>query len=151
LRNFDLLEGAVEVEIKAGELADAEFAVDADAGMDFFAGVTVGFEADVGLKKFDLRRSFRGDGFFSGSSGLSRGLLGVRVQGHECEEEDSQEPQRFQRDERPGHNFSLGREGNAGKLRCVVGCVDCTRELSGLGRVIYTPWRWLHKRSIEPI
>ena len=36
-RNLNLLEGAVKVEIEAGELAGAQFVVDFDAGVDFFA------------------------------------------------------------------------------------------------------------------
>ena len=35
--NFYCLEAAIEIEIQAGELADAEFVVDSDAGVDFFA------------------------------------------------------------------------------------------------------------------
>src|SRR5215475_15678381 len=37
-RNFDGLEAAVEIEIEASELAGAEFVIDADARVDFFAG-----------------------------------------------------------------------------------------------------------------
>src|SRR5580700_7218756 len=33
---FDLLEGAVEIEIEVRELADAKFAVDADTGVNLF-------------------------------------------------------------------------------------------------------------------
>ena len=44
----------VVVEIQASELADAEFGVDVDAGVDFFAAVAVGFEAIAGLEEFDL-------------------------------------------------------------------------------------------------
>lgn len=40
-RNFDGLKAAVEVEIEFGELAGAEFVVDADAGVDFLTGVAV--------------------------------------------------------------------------------------------------------------
>ena len=47
--DFDRLEGAVVVEIESGELADAEFVVEMDAGVDFFAGVTVGFESVMGF------------------------------------------------------------------------------------------------------
>ena len=44
-RDFDGLEGAVEIEIQASELAHAEFVIDFDAGVDFFTGVAIGFEA----------------------------------------------------------------------------------------------------------
>ena len=52
--NFDGLEGAVVIEIEAGKLADAEFAIDVHAGMDFFAGVAVGFETDFSFEELDL-------------------------------------------------------------------------------------------------
>src|SRR5229473_1856450 len=64
-RNFYLLEGAVVIEGEAGELAGAEEIVDFDDGMDFFAGVAVGFEADARFEKLDLE----------GESGLFRGWL----------------------------------------------------------------------------
>ena len=57
-RDFDLLEGAVEIEIQAGELANAEFVVDFDHRVDFFAAVAVGFEADAGFEQFDLCGDF---------------------------------------------------------------------------------------------
>jgi len=60
LGKFDLLEGTIVVEGKAGELAGAEFVVDADAGVDFFARVAVGFETDVGFEEFDLGGEFGG-------------------------------------------------------------------------------------------
>jgi len=44
------LEGAVVVEIEAGELADAQFAVDAYAGVNFFAAVAVDFETELGFQ-----------------------------------------------------------------------------------------------------
>ena len=72
-RNFDGLEAAVEIEIEAGELAGAEFIVDADAGVDFFAGVAVGFETDFGFEEFDLGGVFfcgGGTGFFGGRLGF---------------------------------------------------------------------------------
>jgi len=53
-RDFDGLEGAVVVEIDAGELADAEFVVDVHARVHFFAAVAVGFETVAGFEKFDL-------------------------------------------------------------------------------------------------
>jgi hypothetical protein len=48
------LERAVVVEIEAGELADAEFVVDMYAGVEFFAAVAVGLEADLGFEELDL-------------------------------------------------------------------------------------------------
>src|SRR5260221_274767 len=36
-RDFDGLEGAVEIEIQASELAHAEFVIDFDSGLDFFS------------------------------------------------------------------------------------------------------------------
>ena len=39
------MEAAVVVKVEAGKLADAEFAIDVHAGMDFFAAVAVSFEA----------------------------------------------------------------------------------------------------------
>ena len=53
-RDFDGFEGAVVVEIEAGELANAEFVVDVDAGVNFFARIAVGFEAVMGFEEFDL-------------------------------------------------------------------------------------------------
>ncbi len=52
--DFDGLEGAVEVEIEAGELPDAEFVVDAHEGVNFLAAVAVGFEAVARFEQFDL-------------------------------------------------------------------------------------------------
>src|SRR5580692_2370133 len=57
-RNFDLFEGAVEVEIEACELADTEFVVDFDQGVYFFAAVAAGFEADAGFEEFDFGGEF---------------------------------------------------------------------------------------------
>ncbi len=62
-REIDGFEGAVVVEIEAGELADAELTVDFDAGVDFLAGVAICFKADFGFEEFDL------------SGVLRRGLL----------------------------------------------------------------------------
>src|SRR5260221_4305603 len=36
-RDFDGLEGAVEIEIQASELANAEVVIDFDSGLDFFS------------------------------------------------------------------------------------------------------------------
>lgn len=74
--DFDLLEGAVEVEIQVRELADAEFAVDADAGVDLFAGVAIGLEADVRFQQFDLGGGFGDRGFIGGFAGRGS-LLGT--------------------------------------------------------------------------
>ena len=52
--DLDGFEGAVEVEVEAGELADAEFVVDVDARVHFFARIAVGFEAVAGFEEFDL-------------------------------------------------------------------------------------------------
>ena len=49
-RDFDLFEGAVEVEIETGELTDAELVVDFDQGVNFLAAIAVGFEANAGLE-----------------------------------------------------------------------------------------------------
>ena len=58
-REVDGFEGAVVVEIEAGELADAELAVDFDASVDFLAAVAVGLEAVAGLEELDLRGVFK--------------------------------------------------------------------------------------------
>jgi hypothetical protein len=52
------LEGAVVIKVETGELLDAEFVVDVDAGVDFLAGIAAGFEAVVGFEEFDLRGVF---------------------------------------------------------------------------------------------
>ena len=67
-RDFDLFEGTVEVEIQAGELAGAEFVVDFDAGVNFFAAVAIGFEPDAGFEEFDFGGKF--------GCGLLRGFFG---------------------------------------------------------------------------
>ena len=71
-RDFDIFEGAVVVEVEAGELANAEFAIDAHAGVDFFAAIAVGFEADLGFEELDLSGGLR----FGGSRGLRAGFFG---------------------------------------------------------------------------
>jgi len=48
--DFDCLEAAVEIEIQAAELADAELVVDPDAGVDIFSRVSVSFEAVFGFE-----------------------------------------------------------------------------------------------------
>ena len=53
-RDFDGFEGPVVIEIEAGELANADFVVDVDAGVNFFARIAVGFEAVMGFEELDL-------------------------------------------------------------------------------------------------
>jgi hypothetical protein len=88
-RDFYGLEAAVEIEIEASELAGAEFIVDADAGVDFFAGVAVGLEAYFGFEEFDL-----GGVFFCGSGsgwfGEWIGLLGECGMGADCRRKESE-------------------------------------------------------------
>ncbi len=71
--NLDLFVGAVEIKVKARELANPEFAVDMNASVDFFAGVAVGFEADFRFEQLDLRGRFGSGecrlGFASGLAG----------------------------------------------------------------------------------
>ena len=52
--NVDLLEGAVVFEVEVREFARAQEIVDADDGVNFLVGVTVGFDADIGFEKLDL-------------------------------------------------------------------------------------------------
>jgi len=52
--NLDGFERAVVVEIEACEWADTELVVDVHAGVNFFAGVAIGFEAIARFKEFDL-------------------------------------------------------------------------------------------------
>ncbi len=52
-RDVDGLEGSIEVKIEIGELANTEFGVDFDDGMDFFAGVAVGLEAHFGFEEVE--------------------------------------------------------------------------------------------------
>ena len=53
-REVDGFEGAVVVEIEAGELADAQLGVDFHASVDFLTAVAVSFAAVAGLEKLDL-------------------------------------------------------------------------------------------------
>src|SRR6202451_2057931 len=73
--DFDFFVGAIEIEVEVRELAGAEFAVDANARVDFFTRVTVSFEADFGFEQFDLGGGFgrRGGGWDGGGLG-GRGL-----------------------------------------------------------------------------
>jgi len=90
-RDFDRLKGAVVVEIEAGELANAEFGVDAHSRVDFLAGVAVGFEADFGFEEFDLGGILRRGGLLVGWwSGLLLGLRGMGQQEKTAEEEREQ-------------------------------------------------------------
>lgn len=77
-RDLDLLECAVVVEIEACELVYSEFVIDMDAGVNFLAGVTVGFEADVSFEEFDLGGDFWRRRFLRVQRQLEKG---------ECEEE----------------------------------------------------------------
>jgi len=86
LRDFDLFVGAIEIEVEMRKLANAEFAVDADEGVDFFAGIAVGFEADFRFEELDLGGSFRGCECWVGLRGpglrrsRQRWILGARRQ-----------------------------------------------------------------------
>lgn len=82
LRNFDFFEAAVVVEIEAGELADAEFGIDFDDAVDFFAGVTVGLEGDFGFEEIDLGWGLG----FGGREWRLSGLLGLGGGGEEEQE-----------------------------------------------------------------
>src|SRR5262249_55548495 len=57
--DFDLLEGAVVVEVEASELADAYLRIDSDDAVNFFAGVTVTLEADFGFEEFKVGWEWR--------------------------------------------------------------------------------------------
>src|SRR5258708_6023771 len=112
-RDFDGLEGAVVVEIEAGELADAKFGVDVDAGADFLAGIAVGFEAVAGFEELDLGGVFsflRKGGFFGG---LLESLLVLREGKSRCEEKrccnGEQEPEEAEMKSQDGLAGSLGR------------------------------------------
>ena len=64
-RDFNLLERPIVVEVETSELACANFGIDFDDAMNFFAGIAVTFKADAGFKErdFDLsRRCFLGLG-----------------------------------------------------------------------------------------
>src|SRR5882724_8214411 len=75
--DFDFFERAVVIEIEAGKLADAEFGIDFDDAMNFFAGVAVGLEADFGFEEIDLGGSLRFEGGGGSFWCFGRGLLGV--------------------------------------------------------------------------
>jgi len=55
----DGFEGAVVVEIEAGELADTKLAVDFDAGVDCLAAVAACFKENFRFQKLDLGGSLR--------------------------------------------------------------------------------------------
>ena len=61
--NFDGLKAAVVVEIQARKLANTEFAVDFDEGVNFLAGIAIGFEAVFGFEELDLSGVWRFGGF----------------------------------------------------------------------------------------
>src|SRR6266851_822001 len=71
-RDLDGFEGAVVVEVESGELANAEFVVDVDSGVDFLAAVSVGFEAVAGFEQLNLGGVLR----LGGSRGLRALFLG---------------------------------------------------------------------------
>ena len=52
--DFDGFEGAVEIKIEAGELADDKLVVDAHASVNYIAAVAIGFEADARFELLDL-------------------------------------------------------------------------------------------------
>ena len=114
--NFDGFEGAVVVEIKAGELLDAEFVVDVHASVDFLAAIAVGFEAVAGIEELDLSGVLcflRGNGFFNVFLGrffrwLRRNLLRER-------DAYPRGGQQHYRDRRPRASGD-----NAGKLQGVL-------------------------------
>jgi len=80
-RDLDGLEGAIVVEIEAGELADAQFAVDVHESVDFFAAVAVFLEAVLGFEKLELRGIWSLGGSWGACGGffgwLLRSLLGL--------------------------------------------------------------------------
>jgi len=105
-RNLDGFERAVVVEVEADELANAEFAVDVHAGVDFLTAIAVGFEAVARFEQLNLCgiRFFLGRGrlfglFLGGLfCGLLDGLLGEASAHGKCDEEkwrqDSEEEKR---------------------------------------------------------
>src|SRR5215470_8483386 len=56
--DLDVLESAVVIELQGGELPGTEFGVDSHDAVNFFAGITVTFKADLGREELDLRRQF---------------------------------------------------------------------------------------------
>ena len=100
------MEGAVVVKVEAGELANAELAIDVHTGVDFFAAVAVGFEAVAGFEQLNLGgiRFFLGRGCLFGLFlgglfyRLLDGLLGEGSAHGKCDEEkwrqDSEEEKR---------------------------------------------------------
>jgi hypothetical protein len=82
--DIDVFEGAVVVEIEAGELADAEFGIDFDDAVDFLAGVAVGLEADFGFEEVDLGGGGRGGGFVGRLLGVNGKGDNEKKKGQEC-------------------------------------------------------------------
>ena len=125
-RNLYLLEGAVVIEGYAGKLASTQDVVDFDDGVNFFAGVAVGFKADMGFEQLNLEgklRAFRG--FFGRSAGC-RLLLGVvggllfrllREERAGDEQEQESEETKAQFSARRCHVGSLGGAANSVKRR----------------------------------
>ena len=128
--NLYRLEAAIEVEIEASELADAEFIVDADAGMDYFAGVAAGFEAVFGFEEFDLRGVF----FGGGGRGLFCRLLGFLAGGRECA---------ARRHDDDDDRVKDSRKGGCKKAQGVL------RKILGTERATVKNWFCLSFRGIE--
>jgi len=128
--DFDGLEGAVVVEIEAGELADAEFGADVDTRVDFLAAVAVGFEAVAGFEELDLGGvfCFLGDSGFSG--GLLGSLLGLRERKNRREEKryckGEQEAVKTGKESQDGLAGSLGRGWREVKTQVCGRCAICT-------------------------
>ena len=53
-RDFNLLERAIVAEVETSELACANFGINFDDAVNFFAGIAVAFEADAGFEEGDL-------------------------------------------------------------------------------------------------
>jgi len=150
-RDFYRFEGAVVVEIEAGELADAEFVVDVHPGVDFFAGIAVGFKAGASFEEFDLSRVF----WFLGQnrlfeffvSRLLGGLLRLRKNNDDKKRtprECAQEPTEDEMKLHDGLGGSLGRGLRRVKRRVSWRCRICTREAGSGGTL-----RILHRRRRE--
>ncbi len=134
-RDFDRFEGAVVVEIEAGELANTEFVVDVYTRVDFLAAVPVGFKADAGFEQFDLRGVFRS--FFCRRLGFGLfdlwQLLGERRCGEESNEgtkkrDGSQKVMRKPGESNLAHTGSVGRGRKCVKRRLRAGCRICTSQ-----------------------
>ena len=123
-------------------MADAEFAVDVHVGVDFFAAVTVGFEAVAGFEEFELggvpRVLGRGHGVGLFLGGLFCRFLG-RLLGEgeadaKCDEEqqrkDSEEERRTPRDLHGAHEKQCRAAARARKDLAVSALPDMYRMAS---------------------